>query len=100
MIRFLIKGLCRDRSRSLFPFLTVVTGVTITVFMQAYMGGMTANVSESSAIFGTGHLKVTSRAYAREGDLAPNELAYVGVEKLLEEVRMQAPDLIWTPRIH
>ena len=99
MIGFLIKGLWRDRTRSLFPFLTVVTGVMITVFMQAYMGGFTSNLNESSAAFTTGHLKVTSRAYAREGDQAPNELAYAGVEKLLGELRMQAPDLIWTPRI-
>lgn len=99
MIRFLIKGLWRDPSRSLFPFLTVVTGVMITVFMQAYMGGMTLNLSESAATFSTGHLKVTSRASAREGDLAPNELAYVGVESLLADLRMQAPDLIWAPRI-
>jgi putative ABC transport system permease protein len=99
MIRFLIKGLLRDRSRSLFPLLTVVTGVMITVFMQAYMGGLTLNMSDSSAMFSTGHLKVTSRAYAREGDLAPNELALVGVKELLGELRMQAPDLIWTPRI-
>lgn len=99
MIRFLIKGLWRDRSRSLFPVLTVMTGVMITVAMQAYMAGITLNMGESSASFSTGHLKVTSRAYAREGDLAPNELAYVGVEKLLGELRMQAPDLNWTPRI-
>ena len=51
MIRFLIKGLLRDRSRSLFPLLTVVTGVTVTVFMQTYMAGITSNMSESSASF-------------------------------------------------
>jgi putative ABC transport system permease protein len=99
VIRFLIKGLLRDRSRSLFPLLTVVTGVAVTVLMQAYMGGITLNMSESSASFGTGHLKVTSRAYAREGDLAPNELAYVGLERLLGELHVQAPDVIWAPRI-
>ena len=99
MIRFLIKGLLRDRSRSLFPFLTVVTGVAVTVFMQAYLGGMTSNMGESSAAFTTGHLKVTSRAYAREGDSASNELAYVGVGKLLDELRAAAPELVWTPRI-
>ena len=99
MIGFLIKGLLRDRSRSLFPFLTVATGVTVTVFMQAYLGGMTSNMGETSAAFSTGHLRVTSRAYAREGDSASNELAYVGVGKLLDELRTEAPELIWTPRI-
>jgi putative ABC transport system permease protein len=99
MIGFLIKGLLRDRSRSLFPFLTVLTGVTVTVFMQAYLGGMTSNMGESSAAFSTGHLRVTSKAYAREGDSASNELAYVGVAKLLDELRTEAPELVWTPRI-
>jgi len=99
MIRFLIKGLVRDRSRSLFPLLTVLTGVTVTVFMQAYMAGITMNMNESSATFGSGHLKVTSRAYAREGDLASNELAYVGVDRLLGELHDQAPDVMWAPRI-
>jgi putative ABC transport system permease protein len=99
MIRFLIKGLWRDRTRSLFPLMTVVAGVTLTVLLQAYMKGITTNMGGASASFSTGHLKVMSRAYAREGDQAPNELAYVGVEKLLGELREQAPDLIWTPRI-
>ena len=99
MIGFLVKGLLRDRSRSLFPFLTVVTGVMITVFMQAYLGGMTLNMGESSAAFATGHLKVSSRAYARAGDAASNELAFLGMSKLLGELRTEAPELLWTPRI-
>ena len=49
MIPFLIKGLWRDRTRSLFPFITVVTGVMITVLMQTYMAGITSNMSWSSA---------------------------------------------------
>lgn len=99
MIRFLIKGLWRDRTRSLFPFLTVVTGVMLTVFGQAYIQGITSNVSQSSASFSTGHLKVTSRAYAREGDQAPNELALTGVDNLLGGLRAHAPELMWAPRI-
>jgi putative ABC transport system permease protein len=99
MIGFLVKGLFRDRSRSLFPLLTVVTGVMVTVFMQAYLGGMTLNMGESSAAFATGHLKVSSRAYARAGDAASNELAYVGVSSLLRELQTEAPELMWTPRI-
>lgn len=99
MIPFLIKGLWRDRTRSLFPFITVVAGVMITVLMQTYMAGITSNMSWSSAGFSTGHVKVTSRAYAKESEQASNELAYAGVEKLLRDLRLQAPDLIWAPRI-
>lgn len=100
MIQFLIKGLWRDRTRSLFPFITVAAGVMVTVVMQTYMAGITSNMSWSSASLSTGHVKVTSKAYAKEGDQAPNELAYAGVDKLLRELRLQAPELIWTPRIH
>ena len=99
MISFLVKGLWRDRTRSLFPFITVVTGVTITVLLQTYMAGIISNMSWSTASFSTGHVKVTSKAYAKEGDQASNELAFVGVEKILRDLRVQAPDLIWTPRI-
>jgi putative ABC transport system permease protein len=98
VIRFLIKGLLRDRTRSLFPFITVVTGVTITALGQSYVQGLTSSIGQS-AVFSTGHLKVTTRAYAKEADLAANELAYVGVEGLLADLRAEAPDLIWVPRI-
>src|SRR5207249_4774034 len=36
--------------------------------------------------------------YAKEADQAPNELAYSGMKKLLEQLRREYPDLIWTPR--
>ena len=39
MTRFLLKGLWRDPSRSLFPFLTVVAGVTLTVLLQTVLSG-------------------------------------------------------------
>jgi putative ABC transport system permease protein len=60
---------------------------------------MSLNLGESAAVFSTGHLKVMSKAYAREGDLASNELAYVGVESLLADLHMRSPDLLWAPRI-
>jgi putative ABC transport system permease protein len=99
VIRFLLKGLWRDRTRSLFPFLTVVIGVTLTVLFQTYLTGLAANVSQSAATFTTGHVRVTSRAYAREADLAPNELALADASALLARLRTDAPALIWTPRI-
>src|SRR5262245_52968182 len=98
MTRFLLKGLWRDPSRSLFPFMTVVAGVTLTVLLQTVLGGFASDLSWSSARFSTGHVKVSSRAYAKEGDQASNELAYVGVEKLLSQLRRDFPDFRWTPR--
>jgi putative ABC transport system permease protein len=99
VIPFLIKGLWRDRTRSLFPFLTVLAGVTLTVGLQAYLSGIMGSMDETAANFTTGHLKVMSRAYAEEADQSPNELAYTGMDALLAELREQAPSVIWTPRI-
>jgi putative ABC transport system permease protein len=99
MIRFLIIGLIRDRTRSLFPAATVIAGVMLTVFLQAYLKGINSNMNDASAAFSSGHLKVASKAAAKEGEQASNELAISGVGGLLDEVRRQFPDLLWTPRI-
>ena len=99
MIRFLIKGLVRDRTRSLFPSVTVVAGVALTVFLQTYITGLNSNMSDASAAFSTGHLKVVSKAAAKEGDQASNELALNQIAVLLEQMRQQFPELLWTPRI-
>lgn len=99
MIQFLLKGIIRDRSRSLFPFLTVAIGVMLTVFLYSYIKGGESNFVESSARFSTGHVKIMSRAYSAEADQFPNDLAYIGVESLLEELRQEFPEMVWTPRI-
>ena len=99
MIRFLIKGLVRDRTRSLFPAVTVIAGVMLTVFLQTYLTGINSNMSDASSAFSTGHLKLVSTAAAKEGEQASNELAMNNVAPLLEQVRQQFPQLLWTPRI-
>jgi putative ABC transport system permease protein len=99
MIRFLLKGLLRDRSRSLLPFTTVVMGSALTVIAYSWANGAISSMIESGAKFSTGHVKVMSRAYAREEDQAPNDLALEGVRALLAELNRDHPDLVWTPRI-
>ena len=99
MIRFLLKGLLRDRSRSLLPFLTVVLGAALTVVGFSWITGALSTIVESSAKFSAGHVKVMSRAYAREADLAPNDLALMGVRELISDFNRDHPDLVWTPRI-
>jgi putative ABC transport system permease protein len=99
MIRFLIKGLLRDRSRSLLPFTTVVLGSMLTVVGYSWINGAISSMIESGARFSTGHVKVMSRAYAREADQAPNDLALEGAGALLASLRRDQPDLVWTPRI-
>ncbi len=99
MIAFLFKGLIRDRSRSLFPFITVVLGVMLTVFGHSWIKGAQSSFIDSSAKFNTGHVKVMSRAYAQEEDQMPNDLAYIGVTDLSDSLQKDFPNMVWTPRI-
>jgi len=99
MIRFLFKGLIRDRSRFLFPFLTVAIGVFLTVAMYCYIKGAEYKIVEFNADLLTGHVKVMTKGYAAEPDQAPNDLALTGVGKLIEELKATYPDMTWAPRI-
>ena len=99
MIRFLIKGLLRDRSRSLFPLLTVAIGVSLTVLLDAYIRGAADGMLQATAAFVSGHVRVATRAHSREGANASNELALAGADGLLAELRRDYPGVTWTPRI-
>jgi len=99
MIKFLFKGLMRDRSRSLFPVLVVMSGVMMTVMAQSWMEGAMGDFISTYANFTSGHVKIMSRAYARESDKIPNDLVYIGVESLLRDLSRDYPDMVWTPRI-
>ena len=99
MIKFLLKGLIRDRSRSLFPILTVVAGVMLTVILYSWVKGTQTDLIRANANFNTGHVKIMSFAYSQESDQIPNDLAYTGVADLLTELRNNRPEMIWTPRI-
>ncbi len=99
MITFLLKGVLRDRSRSLFPMLTVAAGSFIMVLAVGYIAGASDAFLKSSAVFSTGHVKIMTNAYAKDIDLAPNELAILGVDSLLSELRKEYPSMTWSPRI-
>ena len=99
MIKFLLKGLIRDRSRSLFPILTVVAGVMLTVILYSWVKGTQTDLIRANANFNTGHVKIMSFAYSQESDQIPNDLAYTGVADLLTKLRNNRPEMIWTPRI-
>jgi putative ABC transport system permease protein len=99
MIKFLIKGLLRDKSRSRLPIMVVAIGVTLTVFMHAYITGFMGDTIEMNARFTTGHVKVMTRAYAEDANLLPNDLALLEIEELLDSLRNLYPDMSWSPRI-
>lgn len=99
MIRFLIKGLMRDRSRSLLPLIVVAIGVMLAVFMRGYINGIMVDMIEQTARFNTGHVKVTTAAYADNIDQIPNDLAMMDVSDLKSGLETTFPDMEWVSRI-
>lgn len=99
MIRFLLKGLLRDRSRSLLPMIVVAIGVMLTVFVRGYINGIMVDMIEQTAKFSTGHVKVMTKAYAENMDQVPNDLALLDVNTLTEDLRQTFPDIQWVSRI-
>jgi len=99
MIRFLLKGILRDRSRSLFPFLIVAAGVFLTVAFFCYIKGAETDFVRYGANLSYGHVKVMTRAYQKEAEQMPNDLALTGLSELADELRRAYPDMDWAPRI-
>jgi putative ABC transport system permease protein len=99
MIRFLFNGLIRDRSKSLIPVIVVTIGVTLTVFLHAYITGFLGDTIELNARFSTGHLKVMTRSYYENMHQIPNDMALVGVSSMISDLNKQYPGISWLPRI-
>jgi len=99
MIKFLFKGILRDRSRSLFPFLIATAGVFLTVAMYCYLKGAETGFIRSTANLLSGHLRIMTAAYAKEADQLPNNLALPDLQSLLQDLQARFPGFIWTPRI-
>jgi putative ABC transport system permease protein len=100
MIKFLIKGVLRDKSRSLLPVIVVAIGVFLTVFMSGFMKGIFNDVTDLNAKFTTGHVKILTRAYSQNADQLPNDLALLDVKSLIGKLRNDYPSMEWVERIH
>jgi putative ABC transport system permease protein len=99
MIRFFLKGLMRDRNRSLFPVIIVSLGVMITVMFYCYMRGAFDGFIASNARLDSGHVKIMTRAYNEIANQLPNDLALSGVENMLADLKGRYPGTDWAPRI-
>jgi putative ABC transport system permease protein len=99
MIKFLINGLLRDKSRSRLPVIVVAIGVMLTVLMHAYITGFMGDAIELNARFSAGHVKVMTRAYAENMDMMPNDLALLEVDALKQELYDCFPGMEWASRI-
>ena len=99
MTRFLLKGLLRDRHRSLFPIVVVTIGAALTVVMTCLMHGFMDEAVRSYAQLDTGHVKVVTRGYRELVSQLPNDLAIDSADSLIASLRREYPDLEWTARI-
>ncbi len=99
MIKFLLKGLLRDKSRSRVPILIVALGVMLSVFLHAYITGIMGDSIEMNAKMTLGHVKVVTKAYSENISQMPTDLALTGTTKLTEELKQKFPEVTWVERI-
>jgi putative ABC transport system permease protein len=77
----------------------VAAGTFLVVFLYCWMQGVMDDFISSSARFNTGHVKIMTLAYKELEQQVPNDLAILGVDELLEKLRDEEKDMVWTPRI-
>ena len=92
MIRFLTKGILRDRTRSVFPVLVVTLTVAMIIFFQGFLTGIMNSMFLDSAVVSTGHVKVMTRAYKEENQLLSNDLALLETDQLIQGLNKDYSD--------
>jgi putative ABC transport system permease protein len=100
MIRFLLKGILRDKQRSLLPVIVVTIGVFLTVVLYCWLTGILNDTVELSARFSAGHVKITTAEYEKNVNQMPNDLALTGVDTLMQKLKNEFPEIKWEQRIH
>jgi putative ABC transport system permease protein len=100
MIRFLFKGLIRDRHRSVMPFIVTATGVMLTVVFHSWITGVIGNSIEFNARFASGHVKIMTRAYSENAAQTPDDLAIIGTDTLTKIISEQFPEMEFFERIY
>lgn len=99
MFDFIYKGIIRDKKRSLLPIIVVTIGVFVVVFSDGIIGGMINNMISMTANFQTGHVKVMTRAYAKQENEKPIDLSILNAGELINQLKKDYPKVDWTPRI-
>ena len=99
MIKFIIKGILRDKSKSIIPIAVISVGVMVTVMMSGFLEGIFSDVINQNAKLDTGHVKIMTKPYAENKEQLPNDLALLKINELIDSLNLNYPDLIWTPRI-
>jgi putative ABC transport system permease protein len=100
MLKFLVKGIIRDKSHSLFPVLTIAIGVAVTVLLVCWINGVAGDMLLTTAKFQTGHLKVVTKEYADNIDIMPIEYSLVNSTEIKKMLENDYPDYLWSERIN
>ena len=64
MIKFLVKGILRDPSKSVIPIFVISIGVMVTVIVSGMVKGILSDIVNQNANLDTGHLKIMTKPYA------------------------------------
>jgi putative ABC transport system permease protein len=99
MIKFLLKGLLRDKHRSRLPLIVVAIGVMLTVLLTTWITGVLGDYINLNAKLITGHVKVITRAYREKMDQLPIDLSLTGANELIDSLRRDYPSVKWVERI-
>ncbi len=99
MIKFLFKGLIRDRARSFFPLIIITSIVAIIIFFSGFLNGIYNSLFFNTALVNSGHIKIVTHAYNLEHQLLPNDLALLVSDKLINDLDEKYKDYMWTRRI-
>jgi len=99
MWKFILKGMMRDASHSLFPIITITIGVCITVIMSCWIDGVFGDLVQNTSKLQTGHLEVTTREYANEVTSFPLEYSLINSDEITENLRQMYPEYHWVQRI-
>lgn len=98
MIKFIIKGLFRDKSRSLLAILIVTLGVFLTVVISGYMKGVMSDLVNENARLQTGHVRIMTQAFKEDQSQMPLDLAMLDVDTLLNYLNTAYPNFSWSVR--
>jgi putative ABC transport system permease protein len=100
VIRWLLKGIWRDKTRSLFPFLVITVGVTLLIYLLGFMEGMFAGMIDITAHLDTGHLRFVNKPFYDEEHLNPLDRSLAGQKETLQWLQKNGdPRIEWSPRI-
>jgi putative ABC transport system permease protein len=98
MFKFLMKGIMRDKSRTLYPLITISVGVMLIVFMWCWANGAMSGMIDKTASLDLGHMKIVTRAYEELIDQKPYDLCLNGVDELITGLKQKYPGVSFKPR--